>query len=278
MDEPVLKIPTLNDCESSAACHIQCWIETYTGQIPDSVLAGRTLQRRTAFWRDEIIGHPESIRVVIAVDPKSKVVGLAGATVTPDPESGNKELLMLYVLKEWQKRGLGTKLLQAVVDSGAPVVAWVLETNTEAAKWYQRMGFQRTQGRKYHDLLESWEVEYGRHDLVKTLMVHAWEHLAAWSRQFEKAGDSRRGATLGLDGLSSGWDAKDTQFLVSLTTNWTLCQDGVNDMLPKFFGSESLILDDRYRYWSKSEPIRDPYDFDWSPLRDATSCLYLYCY
>lgn len=58
-----------------------------------------------------------------------------------------KECLIedLYILPDKQKMGYGTKLLQFAIEQciGIPTL-WILESNTNAKRLYQKMGFQET--------------------------------------------------------------------------------------------------------------------------------------
>jgi len=51
----------------------------------------------------------------------------------------------LYILPDKQNMGYGTKLLQFAVDQciGKPTL-WILENNTNAKRFYLKLGFQET--------------------------------------------------------------------------------------------------------------------------------------
>jgi len=59
----------------------------------------------------------------------------------------------LYILPAYQRRGIGTHLLQSVLDKGEklklPVRLQVL-VNNPARQLYERLGFQRTEGTATH--------------------------------------------------------------------------------------------------------------------------------
>jgi ribosomal protein S18 acetylase RimI-like enzyme len=58
------------------------------------------------------------------------------------------ELRMIALIPEVQGRGLGRRLVEAVLDDakkqGKPVTLWVTDRNTRAVRFYERLGFSIT--------------------------------------------------------------------------------------------------------------------------------------
>ncbi len=116
------------------------WRATYTGLIPNADIE-RFLERHYSL---EALGRAlERLgegMLVAAVD--DQVVGYATCGVNRE-NSG--ELFAIYVLPEWQRRGVGRRLWQRAIKHlrslGLPeMVVWVLANNEPARRFYERQG------------------------------------------------------------------------------------------------------------------------------------------
>ncbi len=116
------------------------WRATYTGLIPNADIE-RFLERHYSL---EALGRAlERLgegMLVAAVD--DQVVGYATCGVSRE-NSG--ELFAIYVLPEWQRRGVGRRLWQRAIKHlrslGLPeMVVWVLANNEPARRFYERQG------------------------------------------------------------------------------------------------------------------------------------------
>lgn len=116
------------------------WRATYTGLIPDADIE-RFLER---YYRLEALGRAlERLgegMLVAAVD--DQVVGYATCGVNRE---GTGELFAIYVLPEWQRRGVGRRLWQRAIEHlrslGLPeMVVWVLAANEPARRFYEHQG------------------------------------------------------------------------------------------------------------------------------------------
>lgn len=124
----------LADAAAMAAVHVASWESTYTGVLPASYLAERTVAVRYAFWRDRLVEDDPAICIFVACGEDGEVCGFASG--------GNGELYSLYLLEEAQGRGLGRGLVEAVLaelQGAERVIVWVLGVNP-ARGFYEHMG------------------------------------------------------------------------------------------------------------------------------------------
>ena len=120
-----------------AAVHVASWESTYTGVLPASYLAERSVAVRYAFWRDRLAEADPEICIFVAYGEDG-----ADGEVCGFASGGHGELFSLYLLEEAQGRGLGRSLVEAVVAElrGAErVIVWVLGVNP-ARGFYEHMG------------------------------------------------------------------------------------------------------------------------------------------
>ena len=122
-----------------ARVHWNSWQDTYAGLIPASYLEKLTLEKCTEIarrWPDNIL---------VAKDGET-VVGFAGFGISRDedlPDTG--ELFALYVLKEYQRQGVGSALTREVFSRLADfqkIALWVLKGNERAVRFYEKTGFR----------------------------------------------------------------------------------------------------------------------------------------
>lgn len=131
------------EIEGRAYVHYQAWREAYTGLIDQGYLDSRTLDQCRA------VAYANVERNLIAKDG-DRVVGFACYGPYRDgelPDAG--EIDALYVLADWQHRGVGRGLMRAALERLAEystVALWVLEGNARAIRFYEGCGFARDGG------------------------------------------------------------------------------------------------------------------------------------
>ncbi len=142
---------TKEELDGKAFVHYTAWKETYTGLMPEEILARRSLEgcRQTAHK------FPEHTLVAIK---DGEVVGFAcylPEVREPASRQGASEIVALYVLEKHQGSGIGTALLNKCLEllSGKPVLLFVLEGNQKALNFYRRKGFVLTGHKTEQDVL-----------------------------------------------------------------------------------------------------------------------------
>lgn len=130
-----VRAATLADAPAIASVHVRTWQTAYRGLMPDELLADLSVERRTELWQRMI---PRGIVWVAETD--GEVVGFASAGPSRDNDAPF-ELYAIYVLESAQGTGLGAALAHAALGAEPDVVVWVLDTNTPARRFYERIGF-----------------------------------------------------------------------------------------------------------------------------------------
>ncbi len=126
--------------EDISKVYAESWREAYKGIVPQDYLDKLEDNR----WVPMISG--ELGNLWIASDGEH-IVGTA--TYAPSREkkySGWGEIISIYLLPKYYRRGIGTRLLKATMDSLAEmnykkVFLWVLEDNLPARDFYEKNGF-----------------------------------------------------------------------------------------------------------------------------------------
>ena len=127
-----------------AAVHVQSWRETYRGLMPDSVLdAPDAIGRRTRMWTTVLSeperGHESGVAVL-----DDEVVGIA-MTGPPldDDATWERQLMVLYLLRQYQGSGVALPLVESVLNPATPAALWVADPNPRAQAFYEKIGFRR---------------------------------------------------------------------------------------------------------------------------------------
>ncbi|HUF39892.1 MAG TPA: GNAT family N-acetyltransferase [Anaerolineales bacterium] len=138
-----------DDADGIARVHVSGWRTTYVGLIPDETLANLSVERRAEAWTESITRGANYIFVV--VDGEEIVGFVAGGPEREEtlrrtdrlPFDG--ELYALYILEEFQRRGIGTELFRllaaALVMAGfSRMLVWVLTENELGCRFYEARG------------------------------------------------------------------------------------------------------------------------------------------
>jgi L-amino acid N-acyltransferase YncA len=167
----VVRLALPDDAEAIADTHVRGWLTTYRGLVPDAVLDGLSVERRTTFWRDTIATETAAASSTTPVtEARTWVVEEAGhvrgfastGPVRDQPEglAGAGEVFAIYLAPEARGRGLGRALFAHVVDDLRargldPVVVWVFEANAATRRFYEAAGFRLDGGRQPVDFGET---------------------------------------------------------------------------------------------------------------------------
>ncbi|MBM7622428.1 L-amino acid N-acyltransferase YncA [Bacillus tianshenii] len=130
----IIRLAKKGDEASIARVHVDSWKTTYKGIVEDSYLETLSYDNRKSMWEKAIqAGHEKSCLFVAEVE--GDIVGFASA----GPERTKKykvdgELYAIYILKDFQKRGIGkalySKVRECLIKNGyKSMLVWVLADN-----------------------------------------------------------------------------------------------------------------------------------------------------
>ena len=141
------------DADSLARVHVDSWRSTYAGILPDEFLAGLSYRDRESFWEQVLTTARPTVSNFLAETESGDVVGLAaGGPERTGNETYLGELYLVYLLEEYQRRGLGRLLVSAVAerllaDGFDSMLLWVAKDNHPACRFYEALGGEPIDGR-----------------------------------------------------------------------------------------------------------------------------------
>lgn len=160
-----------SDAAALAQVHEATWRETYLGLMSEPMLNALTADARAAAWRRILSGETEHLSTTFVADCSGELVafGSCGEQRNPDFAAAGYpgEFTAVYVLKAHQRRGLGTRLMKAMMSELADrgyegFTLWVPRENIPARSLYEQLGGkligQREDAREHGTLVE---VAYG---------------------------------------------------------------------------------------------------------------------
>jgi ribosomal protein S18 acetylase RimI-like enzyme len=133
-----------SDAPAIASLHTRSWRENYRGSFSDAFLDGDLLAERLAVWHARLQNPSEAQLVQLALDGPN-LLGFVCVYGAHDPQWGSF-VDNLHVAREAKRAGIGAALMRQVGDWLLPLHAergvylWVLEPNTTARRFYERLG------------------------------------------------------------------------------------------------------------------------------------------
>jgi ribosomal protein S18 acetylase RimI-like enzyme len=140
----LIRRATIDDCAGIAKVHIDSWRTTYKNIVPQEYLSNLSYDDRENRWKVILSDSNQIHFMYVAVDENGKIVGFADG----GPERSNDpihdcELYAIYLLKEYQRQGIGQKLVKAVVEDLSnqyhSMLVWVLADNP-SRYFYENIG------------------------------------------------------------------------------------------------------------------------------------------
>ena len=104
---------TIDDAKGIAKVHVDSWRTTYKGIIPDDFLMKLSYEQRTDLWIRNL-SRTENY-VIVAENIEGEVIGFAvlakrETNIVPN----STDLTSIYLLEEYQGKGIGRKLLKQI--------------------------------------------------------------------------------------------------------------------------------------------------------------------
>lgn len=163
-----IRTAVLQDAKGIARVHVDSWKSTYKGIVPDEFLEQLSYDSREKLWKSAI---PNG-NVFVAENENGEIVGFStgGKERSGNYDDYEGELYAIYLLKEYQGKGLGKKLVTPVVEllkneKINTMVVLVLEENSSCL-FYEAVGARK---------IETIEIEMAGKKLKEA--VYGWDDL-----------------------------------------------------------------------------------------------------
>ncbi|HEV7210485.1 MAG TPA: GNAT family N-acetyltransferase [Blastococcus sp.] len=145
-EQYAIRSATIEDAPGIAEAHIASWQTAYRDLLPQSLLAGLSVERRTAQWQQHI--GSGNVEVRVAATPAGQVGGFlaTGRSRDDDATATIGELIAIYLRPQLWNRGIGGRLhatgLVSLATRFEQATLWVLEGNVRSRAFYERQGWR----------------------------------------------------------------------------------------------------------------------------------------
>lgn len=136
-----------SDNKGIAYVRTTSWQSTYKGLLPDDYLRNLSVHTYAKAWRkyERNIDKSLSRLILVAENPSGNIIGFVSGGRSRELENKyDCEIYGLYILDDFQRKGLGTIFVKEMVDyfiykSFKSMIIWVLENNP-ACRFYEKLG------------------------------------------------------------------------------------------------------------------------------------------
>jgi GNAT superfamily N-acetyltransferase len=170
-----IRAARVEDAAGIARVHVNAWRTTYKGIVPDAHLANLSYERGAVYWTRRLNELTDQMFVYVAEDEQGQIVGFVeGGPERRHDAEYPAELYAIYILKEYQGRGLGRRLthelVKSLLEAGMnAMLVWALAENP-FRRFYEALGGQYVRPEQFElggAMLD--EVAYGWPDLSALL-------------------------------------------------------------------------------------------------------------
>ncbi|WP_186579220.1 GNAT family N-acetyltransferase [Aquibacillus kalidii] len=170
----------LEDAERIADIHVKSWKSTYSELINEQDMSNITYDNRKVLWETILCMPNENQPALVIVDNKERIVGfISGGKERTKRFGYDGEIYAIYLLEEYQRKGLGSMLLEsfatAMKQSGyQSLLVWVL-TKNPSNRFYKDYGAKQ---------LEKEETTIGKGTYQET--AYGWDDIDDLLLKFNK--------------------------------------------------------------------------------------------
>src|SRR5688572_30811215 len=141
IDELVLREATIADLRPLAELHVRTYNETHVGPFG----SGPTYATRERQWRAKLLDADATHFALVLETPSRELVGFIWCHPTKDNPGYAARLNKIYLLRGYQRRGLGKRMVTAAVDrlleNGLTSMVLFTEPDNEpACRFYDQLG------------------------------------------------------------------------------------------------------------------------------------------
>jgi ribosomal protein S18 acetylase RimI-like enzyme len=135
---------TVRDVPAIATLLVDTWRSTFTGILPDDFLSGMSQAKQEERHRRNM-DRSDTAYFVAESGNEGRIVGFADCGPSRTAELAHSgELYAIYILSEFQRRGLGDRLVRAAASAlwrqgHRSMFAWVLTINPNS-RFYEILG------------------------------------------------------------------------------------------------------------------------------------------
>ena len=143
----LIREATVDDAAAFANVKIKSWKTTYKGLFPDTILDNLSIENETLKWVRNLegIAQVDTSKAFVAETNDKEIVGIAAGRRNEDRiYRYDCNISIIYILREYQRKRIGTKLTEEIVDFFVDerfktMIVWILKGNPNSL-FYEKLG------------------------------------------------------------------------------------------------------------------------------------------
>lgn len=105
------------DVQAIAKVHVATWNSTYENIIPEVYLKSKTCKGQEEKWLKRIFENDATNEFLyVALTENDDIIGFACGSAQNDDIKFKGTIAAIYILKDFQRKGLGKKLIKTIVE------------------------------------------------------------------------------------------------------------------------------------------------------------------
>lgn len=162
---------TADDAVPIARVRVDGWRTSYRGLVPKAYLDSMSVEASAVLW-EKVLAAPSDRTSVFVAEDGDGVVGFAAGNLLEEPKHGfDAELSAVYLRQEFQRAGLGRRLVGTIAAAershgASGLIVWVIAGNKGARRFYETLGAELVIEQPFEwDGMNLVEAGYGWRDL-----------------------------------------------------------------------------------------------------------------
>ena len=133
--EIIIRKANITDVKSIAKINLDTWKTTYSNIISHDYLNTLSYKKSEVVWEEILNNIIKTSCLYVAQEQNSNIVGFAWAGLERCSETkGVGELHAIYVLKRYQRKGIGKALFSSIIENYyskniKSIIVWILKKN-----------------------------------------------------------------------------------------------------------------------------------------------------
>lgn len=115
--EIYIREANITDVQAIAKVHVDAWNSTYKNIVPEEYLKSKTCKGQEEKWLKRIFENDATDEFLyVAVTENDDIIGFACGSAQNDDIKFKGTIAAIYVLKDFQRKGVGKKLIKTILE------------------------------------------------------------------------------------------------------------------------------------------------------------------
>ena len=167
----IIREANRQDLCSIAKVQVDSNRSTYIGIMPEDYLNRLSYESKANEWDERLFNKKSTKFMYVAETGNANIVGFVSASLVRNNDIYERELCSIYILKEFQRKGIGQLLIKAIIakytkNNVSSMILWTLKDNPSRL-FYEHLGGRIVDKRIIHrGVKELQQIAYAWEDIT----------------------------------------------------------------------------------------------------------------